>query len=231
MKFLAILAFLLGLLAAQVTAAFGQEPSVPVKFYVLSSNGVSATNPARLPFEVDALNAWYQGKVKFRFAGTTVLTSSDHGSCGEEFNPEKYFDTADPLNALYELAGCLGDSSSINVFLSKSLGQGLNGMAMIDAPLNGQYAPSVIVSANIFSYGAITITHEIGHISDFSTRRRMLLSLRPSPKRRRYCGTEKHTADRNTRIPSFSCHRAGRTKRTHFTCSGRGEKIQWAIST
>lgn len=141
---------------------------VPVKFWVITKNGVAATNPGRMANEIHYLNLWYQGRVTFRHAGTSTLSSENLGKCTNRQNPENFFDSPNADDALHTLSLCYGDNRVINVFVVRSMHRGtqpLGGIAMVSAFLHRSTPSSLLlVGGSLASYGAVTLTHEIGHI-------------------------------------------------------------------
>jgi hypothetical protein len=162
---------LLALLAPSIARA-----EIPIQYWILD-DGTPAVNPARTLPQTTALNLWYTNLAQFKFSGTAVVSEeylanrSLPAGCDSE-TLLSYTHSFDANSTLFELSRCLGNPRAINVFVVKELwyagGRQLNGLAMLDVSLGGSVAPSVVVAANLFFNGAITLSHEIGHVLGFN---------------------------------------------------------------
>ena len=149
-----------------------EKRPVPVEFIILSKNGISAMPEFRADLQVASLNAWFQGSVKFEMSRARTLTKADTKTCGKwgTVNPENFYDSKAAYNDRTMFAECYGAPGAINVVIAKTVSVGgspLNGLAVIFAPLDSPTPPTVLIAANIFLTGAVTLTHEIGHILGF----------------------------------------------------------------
>jgi len=162
------------LIIALFTSAMSSA-EIPVQYWILN-DGTPAVSPARTLSQTVALNLWYSNLAQFKFSGVTVvseeyLTNVTLPAGCDSATLLSYTHSFDANSALFELSRCLGNPRAINIFVVKELsytgGRKLNGIAMIDVSLGGSVAPTVVVAANLFFNGAVTLSHEIGHVLGF----------------------------------------------------------------